>query len=175
MLAFRPDKPSDHWQHRRNNIYDREGATQPVMLGARVADFKLLSKRVEPLRPRNDETRESSLAFRGDDRFASPNGSLCRMHKFLMHGKPRDAAEMENQVVMLGYIDTSIDKANPQVGMSGEHVRGDEIESYSFDGLPLHQCFSKIAHNAYRTALVLPSGCCKTLSQLRASFRALCS
>ena len=42
------------------------------------------------------------------------------MCKFLVHGKSRDATEMQNQVVVLRHINTTIDKANPQVSVSGE-------------------------------------------------------
>ena len=43
------------------------------------------------------------------------------MRKFLMHRKPSDTAEMKNQIVVFKHIDTSINKANPQVRMNREH------------------------------------------------------
>jgi len=45
------------------------------------------------------------------------------MSEFLMHGKSRYATEMKNQVMVFKHVDTTIDKANPQVNVSGEHVR----------------------------------------------------
>jgi hypothetical protein len=45
------------------------------------------------------------------------------MSKFLMDGKSRHATEMKNQVVVLRYIDTTIDKANPQVADERRRLR----------------------------------------------------